>query len=297
MEDRRPAVTTPPRFLSGIDPVKAIGSVLAFAALCGGAQAQDLAVMSFNVRYANPSDGLDAWPNRRGMVVQAIRDADPDILGTQELLWEQGEYLAGQLPEYRWIGVGRRGDRHDEHMGLFYKAHRLFVIESGNFWLSPTPSIVGSDGWGMSLPRMATWARFRAHSGEEFYAYNTHFPHRQEQDAQARQECARVLVADIERRVPDGVPVIVTGDFNADAGEPPHQLLTASLQDAWERAAARSGPETTWSGFAGERTGRRIDWVLFQGPWDVARAQVVDSHRGSRYPSDHYPVLVEFRAR
>ena len=259
--------------------------------------AQDLRVMSFNVRYANPNDGLNAWPHRRAMVAETIRTADPDVLGTQELLWEQGDYLAEQLPEYRWIGVGRRGDRSDEHMGLFYKAHKLFVLESGNFWLSPTPRVVGSSAWGMSLPRLATWARFRTRGGEEFYLYNTHFPHRREEDAAARVECARVILQDIEQRVPEGTPVILTGDFNADAGSEPHRLLTADLADAWDAAESRSGPATTWSGFEGLREGRRIDWVLFRGPWSVPSVEVVDHSRGKRNPSDHYPVLVELDLR
>jgi len=279
---------------SRIDRIGPILSILLLLPLVPGAYAQDLSVMTFNVRYANPGDGLDAWPHRRAMVVETIRDADPDVFGTQELLLEQAEYLAESLPGYRWLGVGRRGDHYDEHMGLFYKSRSLFVIESGNFWLSPTPRVVGSDGWGMSLPRMATWARFRTRSGEEFYVYNTHFPHRREQDVEAREKCAEVLAADIAERVPAGTPVVVTGDFNADSGARPHQVLTASLDDAWLEAEHRFGPETTWSGFTGERTGRRIDWVLFRGPWLVREARVVDSHRGARYPSDHYPVLVRF---
>jgi len=276
--------------------IDSAGNILLWLVLAAvGAQAQDLRVMTFNVRYANPGDGENAWVHRAGLAAEMIRAADPDVMGTQELLWEQGEDLAARLPEYRWIGVGRRGDHSDEHMGLFYKAQRLFVLESGNFWLSPTPDVVGSDAWGMSLPRMATWARFRTREGDEFYVYNTHFPHRRE-DGEARVECAKVLAEDIERRVPEGAPVIVTGDFNADAGEPPHAELTIALDDAWEAALERSGPETTWSGFSGEREGRRIDWVLFRGPWSVEEAAVIDHSRGGRYPSDHYPVLVRFRA-
>ena len=44
--------------------------------------------------------------------------------------------------------------------------------------------------WGVSLPRIVTWARFRQADGEEIWLYNTHFPHRAE-DAAARLEAAR----------------------------------------------------------------------------------------------------------
>ena len=52
------------------------------------------------------------------------------------------------LPEYEWFGNSRRGNREDEHMGVFYKRSKLRVIESGNFWLSETPEVPGSQAWG-----------------------------------------------------------------------------------------------------------------------------------------------------
>ncbi|WP_368857996.1 endonuclease/exonuclease/phosphatase family protein, partial [Thermolongibacillus altinsuensis] len=79
-----------------------------------------LRVMTFNVRV--PVDtGMNAWVNRRDLMVKVIEAAHPDVLGTQELTEEQGEYLAAHLPGYAWFGQGRDGGTKGEHMGVFYR--------------------------------------------------------------------------------------------------------------------------------------------------------------------------------
>ena len=267
-----------------------LGLALAFAAML---PAQSLRVMTFNVRFPNPNDGPNIWENRRELLVETIRRSDPDVVGTQEMFDSQGQYIAERLPHYAWFGVSRRGNHEDEHMGVFYKRGKLFPLESGTFWLSETPSVPGSMSWDVSLPRIVTWARFRESSGREFWLYNTHFPHRRE-DAAARYECAKVIAADIERRVPAGADLILMGDFNSAADSDVHELLTQSLQDSRATAGRKLGVETTSSRWTGEKEGRRIDWILYRGALRPLLNETVEFHRGKQYPSDHYPVFVEF---
>jgi endonuclease/exonuclease/phosphatase family metal-dependent hydrolase len=137
-----------------------------------------------------------------------------------------------------------------------------------------------------------TWARLRESSGREFWLYNTHFPHRGE-DAAARYECAKVIAADIARRVPKDADLILMGDFNSAADSDVHELLTKSLRDSRLTAKRKIGVETTSSRWTGAREGRRIDWVLYRGLRPLSN-ETVEFHRGERYPSDHYPVFVEF---
>jgi len=258
-----------------------------------GALPETLRVMSFNVRYPNPNDGSNVWENRRDLMVSLIQAREPDLIGTQELYFEQGQFLAQRLPAYRWFGLSRRGDHTDEHMGVFYRTARLELVQSGNFWLSETPEQPGSMSWGVSLPRMVTWGRFRLRSPRlEFYFLNTHFPHRP-QDEQARLNCARVIVGFLEK-LPPRVPVVLTGDFNAPAGGEVHQLLVALLQDARAVAAGITGPEGTFHGFKGTPQPARIDWILFRAPWRVLEVETITFHKDGRYPSDHFPVLATF---
>ena len=262
--------------------------LLLFCAFALGAE--ELRVMSFNVRFANPKDGDNAWENRRDLLVATIRLKSPDLIGTQELFHLQAEHIVQKAPEYAWFGLSRRGNQDDEHMGVFYKKNRLRIIESGNFWLSETPDTPGSISWNMTLPRMVTWALFESISSRKrFYYYNTHFAHRRE-DEEARLKSVDVILARIAK-LPAAVPFLMTGDFNANAGGPVQQKFLAGLSDAWTATTKRVGPEGTFHGFGGKPREGRIDWILYRGPWKAIEVETVTHSENGRYPSDHFPVF------
>lgn len=254
-----------------------------------------LRVMAFNVRLPVESDGANRWDARRDLAVSVIRDAAPDLIGTQELFAVQGDYMATHLPGYAWFGRGRKGHARDvgddEHMGVFYRTDRLRLLDSGDFWLSDTPAVPGSITWGNLFPRLVTWGRFELISdGRRFVLFNTHLPYR-DQDEAARVKGAALLRHRIVT-LPPGEPVVLTGDFNTTPDGAVHAaLLGAGLRDAWDVAPVREGPAGTFHDWSGQG-GRRIDWILVRG-FNVKGARTVDAHGGGRYPSDHFPVVVD----
>lgn len=251
----------------------------------------DLRVMTFNVRTPS-ADGVNVWENRRDLFVRTVRDADPDVFGTQELHKRQGDYVVAKLPHYAWFGEGRRGGDGDEHMGVFYRTDRLKVIESGNFWLSDTPDVPGSISWGHPFPRMVTWALFeRKLDGRRFYFFNTHLPYRDE-DEPARSKGAREILARLQA-LPADVPIVLTGDFNTTPASEAHALLTGLLADARTSAPEHAGPDKTFHNFTGAPT-ERIDWILTRG-FTALRADTITAHEGAVFPSDHFPVLAVLR--
>ncbi len=269
---------------------RTLWSACLIALAASGLAAENLRVLTFNVRMPAASDGPNRWEARRDLMVATIKEKNPDVFGTQELFYEQGQYLAEKAPEYTWFGVSRRGDKTDEHMGVFYKPEVLRLVESGNFWLSETPETPGSMSWNVSLPRMVTWGLFEVKaSGKKFYLYNTHFPHRAE-DAEARARCAR-LIAERIAKLPKDVPFILIGDFNTGTGTEPYKVLAPGLEDAWATAKSKSGPNGTFNGFRGTTTGPRIDWIFFRGFAGAAEAETITKNEDGRYPSDHFPVL------
>lgn len=257
------------------------------------AQAKDLRVMTFNVRLPVATDGENRWEARRALMIETIRRAHPDVVGTQELFGLQGDALVAGLPGYRWFGRGRRGGgAEDEHMGVLYRTDALHLIDSGDFWFSDTPDVVGSITWGNLYPRMVTWGLFESRDdGHRFYLFNTHFPYRDEDDA-ARTRCAQALRERI-RALPQDVPVVVTGDFNTGDDSVAHAELSSILVDAWQVVSKRRGPAGTFHGFSGTPQ-RRIDWILLRG-FAVRSVETLTAHRGARYPSDHFPVLAVLR--
>jgi endonuclease/exonuclease/phosphatase family metal-dependent hydrolase len=48
--------------------------------------AQPVNIISFNIRYNNPGDGINAWPNPIKMAAGLLRFHDADIFGLQEAL-------------------------------------------------------------------------------------------------------------------------------------------------------------------------------------------------------------------
>ena len=171
-------------------------------------------VMSFNIRYDNPEDSLDNWKFRKDRAANAIRFYNVDILGTQEVLHNQLEDLKQRLPEYDVIGVGREdGKEKGEYSALWYKKDRFTLIDSGYFWLSETPEVAGSKGWDGACERIASWAKLKDKvSGKEVFALNTHLDH---VGIVARCEGISLMLNKVNQ-LSDGLPVIVTGDFNSE---------------------------------------------------------------------------------
>lgn len=266
------------------------------AASLPGASTHDLRVMTFNVRYSEADDGINAWPRRRDLMVQVIRKERPDILGTQELLLPQADYLQRHLPGYTWFGMGRNGNeinRNDnEHMGVFYDKARLKVLKSGNFWFSDTPDKPGSIGAGQVMPRMVTWAQFKdLRSGRQFYYYDTHFPYQDGKKAEAiRERCAEEILQHLAR-LPASAPFILTGDFNTTPESATHAALTRDLHDVRTSAPRHEGPASTFHDFTGQAT-KRIDWILYRG-MTADSVRTITTHEGKVYPSDHFPVVAD----
>lgn len=261
---------------------------------CGLAAAEGLTlkVMSFNVRYGTALDGENAWPRRKDILVNAIREYAPDVCGLQECLVFQAEYIVEQLPEYRWYGIDRDVTGRGEMTAVLYRHETLYPIESGNFWISETPDAPASKSWDSSLPRITTWMYYyHPETAVRFHVYNTHLDHR---GAEARARGVEIMAAHAAR-LPDTWPVIMMGDFNARAEQSrPYEIaMEHGYRDAWVEADTQVGPPVTWSAFAPPEpdTDRRIDWILYRGPVRALHCETVLYNEDGRYPSDHYPVF------
>ena len=72
--------------------------------------AQDLRVMSFNIRLGVANDGANHWERRKDLVVRTIKEFRPDILGLQEVWPIQETYLKQKFTDYHYYGRSRRID-------------------------------------------------------------------------------------------------------------------------------------------------------------------------------------------
>jgi endonuclease/exonuclease/phosphatase family metal-dependent hydrolase len=262
-----------------------------------------LRVMSFNIRYNNPGDGINAWPNRNAWVASLIRFHDADVVGVQEALHGMLLDLDTLLPEYQRVGVGRKdGQNAGEFSAILYKRNRVEMIENNTFWLSTTPEAVGVKSWDAALERIATWGRFRDRAtGCTYVHLNTHFDHVGEQ---ARIESAKLIRTRLAT-IAGTLPVIVTGDLNVPPTSAAYATLTsgtidgglAPLVDGYQSSReAHYGPAATFTSFK-EIGGDRIDYVLVSSDINVLKHGILTDRWDSRFPSDHLPVIASLDMR
>lgn len=277
-------------------------AILVLAVLSGfsrDAVAESLNVMTWNIRYNNPNDGVNAWPNRKDWVAEMIVRNQIDIAGFQEVLVGQLEDLKTRLPLMDAYGVGRDdGKDAGEFSPIFYRKDRFERLDKSTFWLSPTPEKVGSKGWDAALPRIASWVKLKDRRTDTvFYVLNTHFDHRGEQ---ARAESAALIRKQVQDRFADH-PVIFMGDLNTTPDSPPYSTLIQTakpghheLRDTYSHSAQKpEGPNSTWNGFKEIEPDRRIDFVFVTTSIKILRLQILTDQRNSLFPSDHLPVVTE----
>lgn len=259
-------------------------------------------VMSFNIRYGTANDGINRWELRKDFLVETIRNFDPDLLGTQETLAFQRDYLAQALDGYGVVAAGRDdGKDGGEMAALFYRKNRFEPIEQGHIWLSETPEKVGSKGWDAALPRIATWVKLKdLHSADSkpILYLNAHLDHK---GHRARLESCRLIRSKLSELGADA-RWIVTGDFNASPDEPPYSALFDDAADRklldTHRVVHRSpeANEGTFSSFdVSKTTGARIDWIGCSEDFQVRLARIDRTSRDGRTPSDHFPVIAVLR--
>lgn len=263
-----------------------------------------ISMMTYNIKFASPTFE-PAWEVRRDMQLEMIRQYDPDIIGTQEGLKAQIDFLAAHLPEYIVVGEGRQGGDDDEHMAIFIKRDKFRLRELQSFQLSETPEVIGS---GPDVnPRMVTWVRlalidipaegkngpypqdYRGHweHTREFYVFNTHF-FNSRSEALARLNASRLIHDRVSALARFGEwtaerPVFLMGDFNCRPGSPPYKVLVKGATDNVPGLFTDTSTDHN-----------EIDWILYKGPVKVLKYEEVKYNVDGVYPSDHNPIYVEF---
>lgn len=252
-----------------------------------------LSVMAYNLRFAS-DEPPNSWPERRPVMRKQLQRAQPDIIGTQEGVFEQLNDIAEDLgPRYDSIGLGRDGGSHGEFMQIFFDRERLRLLAYDHYWLSDTPEVMGSQTWEGCCPRMVTYATFLDQAtDQEFHVVNTHF---EAFDAETRALSADLLLERSQELLDDGLPILVTGDFNepADPGETVYDALVTDgpFVDTWETAEERGPAYGTFHNYEElVPDGERIDWVLTTPDVRTVEASMDTTARGGQYPSDHLPV-------
>jgi endonuclease/exonuclease/phosphatase family metal-dependent hydrolase len=254
--------------------------------------AQNIQIITYNIRFSNPADGINAWTNRSKEVIALLEFHQPDVFGLQEALIGQIEDIQAKLPKIKWVGVGRDdGKKSGEFSPLFYNAEKYNAVKQGWFWLSATPDKPGL-GWDAACNRVCTWILLETNkSDRRFMVFNTHFDHL---GTQARTESAILILRKIKELNKENLPVILTGDFNLTPEHAPIAILTKELKDSRSISKkAPYGPNGTFNNFEfNSPLKERIDYIFVNDQVEVKQYAVLSDSKDQRYPSDHLPVFV-----
>ena len=269
--------------------------VILFA--CNFAMGQNLRIITYNIRYNNPGDGVNAWPNRSNQVSALLDFHQADIIGLQEALIGQIEDIKTALPKMEWVGVGRDdGQKAGEFSPLFYNSEKFKALKKGWFWLSETPEKPGL-GWDAACNRICTWLVLKnKKSDQKFMVFNTHFDHI---GTLARNESAKLILRKIKELNTENLPVILMGDFNLTPEKEPISIILKVLADS--RSVSKKapyGPTGTFNDFKFESPlTERIDYIFVSNQIEVKQYGVLSDSYNQHYPSDHLPVFVNLELK
>lgn len=268
--------------------------------------AVQLTVITFNIHadFLRHKD-IPSWDERKELCVQALRQAQPSLIGLQEVMPGQFDFLQEQLAQFTALSVTETTTDEAflqpirQHYGLplparnevvlFFRTEMFELISQGYWWLSPTPERI-SVGFGNIAPRLVLWARLRHKAAsQELIVLTTHL------DNRALPAMARLCQEKLTEFVGMGLPLIFMGDFNLDPARPEYGLLSSNgWQDSYTTTLASSS-ERLNNHLSTFMDGRRIDHILYHG--ESLRPQAwhwLPSPDPKQRLSDHEPVLARF---
>ncbi|WP_412470395.1 endonuclease/exonuclease/phosphatase family protein [Oceanospirillum sp. RT-1-3] len=254
-------------------------------------------VISSNIRFNNPADGVHSWDGRRVILANALNAYRPDVIGTQEGWEPQLRDFQELLDGLEIIDSNREWIEDRMYPSLYYRPDIFELINSGDIWLSETPYIAASKSFGSAFPRLCTWAILKAkENGKHYFFVNAHLDHL---ESDTRKEQIKVLISEIEKVRAD-YPIILTGDFNESPFEKVRKVLDESdlnLTDPWlDLGHEECESHHSFKGF--REDGSRIDWILHSK--DTLKCEEIHLHKESSegiYPSDHFPVCATLSAK
>ena len=259
-----------------------------------------ISVFDLNIRYLNDVDGLNIWDFRKAKLIQVILKYSPDILFFQEITRPQYEYMEQNLNSiYENVGVYRDNTDHSEKCSISYNKVKYTLTDWGQFWLSSTPYIPGSNDFGNFFPRICTWALLRQVNGDQFLFFNIHLDHA---NFSAHLPCMNVVLNESEkviRKFPDTRMIFLGGCFYCEEDDP---LINKLKSSGYKEVMF----ENTFHDFTGEAD-RHWDYMFWRErnmergdtKIELKRAIVpkgdstIDLNR-QQFISDHYPVIAEF---
>ena len=261
-------------------------------------------IVSYNIR-CDKDDSPHTWEERRGPVVQVLKDLHPDIVTLQE---SRVDYAIDISKDLGMIMLGVARSQGDEATPILcckeFSCCDLNTFVMGDSGSQACPPASACFKESIFNEEYCTHVRIFTHAqlihmklGKVVHIINTHFPLKDYE----QQICANLLKNFID--VLDE-PVIFTADLNShytphEKGTPLQTLLEVKdFKDTLEMEDIKTYAEGFTVARFDEQETHRLDYILFKDL--VLVGSSVESplygYKEEMFrPSDHQPVVAEFR--
>ena len=270
-------------------------SVFILFTISSSIYSQPHTIISYNIRYDNNWDVENSWKIRRKKISQILIQYSPSIVGIQEGLLNQVQYIDSSLINYDYVGVGRDdGKEKGEFCAIYFDTTRYVLLKNSTFWLSETPDSI-SVGWDAALERICTYGLFKDRiTRKAFWVFNTHFDHI---GIIAREKSSELILKKINKINRQSLPVILMGDFNSIPNSPPVKEIITELSDALQISLEKlQGPRGTFNGFNEDLPiEQRIDYIFTNKLKVLSYTHINDRLDNNRHISDHLPVMIKIQ--
>lgn len=250
-------------------------------------------VFSYNIwTDSGTRQGRGSFAARIPLFREKFLAYKPDLIGFQETMPYQRQWLMDNLEGFEVVGVGRGKNYDNESNVIAYRKDRFDLVFLETFWLSDTPHKPGSrfSTDQSDCPRICTTATLRDRvSGLLFRHYNTHLDH---VGAFAQAQGVSLILNRIANDYEiNPLPVILTGDFNVTPDSWVYKSVVGFDGLNKPLADATAGIGISFHGYHPERgTGSKIDFVFTTLPFDPEKSFAATDGADGEYLSDHYPV-------
>ena len=270
-------------------------SVFILFTISSNIYSQPHSIISYNIRYDNNWDIENSWKIRRNKISQILVQYSPSIIGIQEGLLNQVQYIDSSLIDYDYVGVGRDdGKKKGEFCAIYFDTTRYVLLKNSTFWLSETPDTI-SVGWDAALERICTYGLFKDRiTKEELLVFNTHFDHI---GVVAREKSSELILKRINKINRQSLPIILMGDFNSIPNSSPVKEIKTELSDALQISLEKlQGPRGTFNGFNEDLPiEKRIDYIFTNDLKVLSYTHINDRLNNNRHISDHLPVMIKIQ--
>jgi len=265
---------------------------------------EGLMVMSSNVRFYSarnkaddPDTGERDWEVRKEGYFQMLNTMLPDVMGVQEAEFKQIKDIVENCPEYAYVGVGRNdGVESGESTAIFYNKSMVEIEDWGTVWLSPTPGTAGSCFPEMTdrQSRTATWGVLKEkETGKKFFYLNSH----NSLYSASQPKEIQVILATVEEKCPDGLPIVLSADWNMEENDPMMQPVHDLYESARQTADLTDNSLTYhwWGDKNVISKNQHLDHIFYTGFAGCSLFRTLNMQWKGMWISDHHPVYAIFQ--